>query len=344
MRIALVNIFIPFVRGGAEILVDDLAEQLQGHGHEVLLCRLPFPQSSEAPLIATIEAARMLCFDEFDRVIAFKFPAYCVKHHAKVIWMFHQYRQVYELWGGEYGLQPGPVGESIQRLIKAADDEDIPRSRIIYTNSLEVSKRLKRFNNIDAIVLMPPLKKHELYFYEKPGDYIYYPSRITPLKRQHLAIEAMRYVKSGVRLIVTGICEENKYFDQLKKIIRDNKLEKRVKLRNEWISDEEKRNLLAKALGVIYIPFHEDSCGFVSMEAFYSAKPVISCFDSGGTSELVEDGLDGFEVAPTPQAIAEAMDKLYEDKVKAECLGKAGLEEIIRRDITWPATIRRLLI
>jgi len=344
MRIALLNTFIPFIYGGAEILVDDLAEQLRDYGHEVLLFRLPFPQSSEAPLFTSIEAARMLSFDEFDRVITFKFPAYCIKHHAKVIWMFHQYRQVYELWGEEYGIQPGALGESIRRLVVAADNEDIPRSRHIYTNSLEVLSRLKRFNSINATVLMPPLKKHELYYNEKADNYIYYPSRITPLKRQHLAIEAMCHVRSGVRLYITGLCEERMYFDKLKKLIHDNKLEKRVELRNEWISDEEKRSILAQALGVIYIPYKEDSCGFVSMEAFYSGKPVISCTDSGGTSELVNDGVNGYEVLPTPQAIAGAMDMLYEDKSRAERLGKSGMDGIMLRDITWPSTLRKLLI
>src|SRR5215211_3654046 len=156
MRIALFNIVMPHIRGGAEILVDDLAEQLQAYGHEVILFRLPFPLSFEAPLLAMIESARTLCFDEFDRVIAFKFPAYCIKHQAKVIWMFHQFRQIYDLWGQEYGLQPGPIGESIRKIIVAADNEDIPRSRHIYTNSLEVANRLQKFNGIAAKVLMPP--------------------------------------------------------------------------------------------------------------------------------------------------------------------------------------------
>lgn len=344
MRISLVNAFLPFIYGGAEILVNDLADQLREAGHEVVIFRIPSPNSSEAPLLASIEAARMLSFDEFDRVIAFKFPAYCIKHHAKVIWLFHQYRQVYELWGEEYGLKPGAVGERIRRIIIAADNQNIPRSRYIYTNSIEVLTRLKRFNNINATVLMPPLKKCELYYNAKVGNYIYYPSRVTSLKRQHLAIEAMRYVKSGVRLYITGVCEERIYFDQLKKIIRDNNLEKRIVLRNEWVSDEEKRELLSSSLGVIYIPFKEDSCGFVSMEAFYSGKPLISCTDSGGTRELLNDGVNGYMVDPTPQSIALAMDMLYEDKEKAEQLGKSGLEEIVRRDITWPTTIRKLLL
>lgn len=343
MRIALLNTFSPFVRGGAEILVDDLQEQLQLHGHETLLYRIPFPQSYEAQLVTTIEAARLLCFDEFDRIIAFKFPAYCVRHGAKVMWMFHQFRQVYDLWGREYGLQPGPIGNSIRTIIKAADDRDIPRSRHIYTNAQEVSNRLREFNNIDSVVLPPPLKHHERYYAEKTGDYFFYPSRVTSLKRQHLAIEAMRYVKSGVRLVVAGV-SESEYFDQLQRIIRNNDLEKRVELRNEWISDEEKRSIMANALGVIYIPYNEDSYGFVSMEAFYSGKPVIACADSGGTREIIEDGLNGFVTQPTPESIASAMDKLYNDKPLAERMGKAGLDEIIHRDITWSSTIRRLLL
>ena len=342
MRIALLNTFSPFVRGGAEILVDDLHEQLRLHGHEVYLHRIPFPSSFEAPLMATIEAARLLCFDEFERVIAFKFPAYCIRHREKVMWMFHQFRQVYDLWGKEYGLQPGPLGDRIRSIIRAADNEDIPHSRHIFTNALEVSSRLRKFNNIDSEVLPPPLKHQELYYTENTGDYFFYPSRLTPLKRQHLAIEAMCHVQSGARLVVAGVSEVG-YFRQLQEIIRSYNLEKRVELRNEWITDDEKRSLMANALGVIYIPYNEDSYGFVSMEAFYSAKPVIACVDSGGTREIIEDGINGFVTEPTAKAIAGAMDRLYYDKLMAEKMGRAGLDEIIRRDITWSSTIRRLL-
>lgn len=343
MRVALLNTFSPFVRGGAEILVDDLAEQLQLHGHKTIQFRAPFPYAFDAPLVTMIQAVRMMCFDEFDRVIAFKFPAYCIRHNAKVIWMFHQFRQVYDLWGKEYGLKPGPIGESIRTIITAADNEDIPHSRHIYTNAKEVSDRLKRFNNIDSIVLPPPLKHQERYFSEKAGDYFFYPSRVTPLKRQHLAVEAMRYVKSGVRLIIAGVSEVG-YIEQLRTIVREHKLEKRVEIRNEWISDDEKRALFANALGVVYIPYNEDSYGFVSMEAFYSAKAVIACNDSGGTRELIENGVNGFVTDPDPKALAAAMDTLYSDKMLADRMGKAGLEEIVRRDITWSSTIRRLLL
>jgi glycosyltransferase involved in cell wall biosynthesis len=342
MRIALVNTTAPFVRGGAEILVDDLAHQLQAHGHEVILYRLPFPQSFGASLIAATEAARMLAVDEYDRLITFKFPAYCIKHHAKVIWMFHQFRQVYDLWDGKHGLHSGPSNKILRKIIKAVDEEDILRSRHVYTIAGEVSNRLKQYNNINSTVLYPPLQNSELYHNNMTGDYFFYPSRISDLKRQHLAIDAMRYVKSGVRLVIVGV-SEGSYLEQLKKLIHDNDLEKQVNLRNEWITDEEKRSLMANSLGVIFIPYREDY-GFVSLEASYSGKPVITCTDSGGTREFVQNAVNGFVVDPTSQAIAQAMDMLYDDRNLSERMGKVGLDAIIRRDITWPSTIRRLLI
>ena len=38
-----------------------------------------------------------------DRVIATKFPAYCVRHPNKVAWVLHQFRQAYDYDGTELG-------------------------------------------------------------------------------------------------------------------------------------------------------------------------------------------------------------------------------------------------
>ena len=35
-----------------------------------------------------------------------------------------------------------------------------------------------------------------------------------------------------------------------------------------------------------------------------AGKPVITCTDSGGTAELVRDGVNGLVVEPTPEALA----------------------------------------
>jgi len=344
MRIALLNTMTPYVRGGAEILVDDLDMQLKLHGHCSEIFRLPFPNSYEGPLMRNIAVARMLRFDDYDRVIAFKFPAYCVRHQAKVIWMFHQFRQVYDLWNTEYGLASNSKTETIKEIIKTTDNTDIPLARHVYVNAKEVANRLWHYNNIHSDILPPPLKNAEDYYNGNTGDYIYYPSRITFLKRQHLAIEAMRYTKSGVKLLISGKCDEPEYTQMLKDLINSYNLENRVTIEYGWISDEKKISKIADCLGIMYIPYKEDSCGFVSMEGFYAGKPVVTCADSGGTSELVEDGRTGYICEPNPEAIACVLDKLFEDKKLAEQMGVAAREEILRRNITWSETIRRLLL
>lgn len=342
MRVALVNNFAPYLRGGAEILVDDLVDQLRQHGHDPVLFRIPWPESFSR-LPSAVQYARMMQFDEFDRVIAFKFPAYCINHQAKVMWLFHQYRQVYDLWDSDYGHRPAPVSNSIRKFILDVDRADIPESRHIFTIGQEVSKRLLRFNGIHSVSMMYPLNKQDTYYSNSTGNYLYYPSRINSMKRQHLVVEAMGYVKSDVRLVISGLCESVEYLDNLKQIINRYGIEKKVSIRNEWITDEEKKALYSNALGVFYIPYFEDSCGLVTMEAFYSSKPVITCSDSGGALELVQHGISGLEAEPTPQALAEAMDRLFEDKKEAEQLGLAAFSDVVSRNITWTTTIERLL-
>lgn len=344
MKIALFNTMSPFERGGAEILVDDLYNELKTRGHSVVLFRLPFPFNYDAYLSNTMLASRLLNFSEYDRVIAFKFPAFYAVHPKKVLWLFHQFRQVYELYDNEYGLKSDDVGVALKEIITRNDTEQIGSADIIYTNAHEVTNRLKKYNNINSTILPPPLKEWDKYYFKEYGDFIYYPSRITDLKRQHLAIEAMRYVKSDVKLIIDGKCIGADYLEKLHNIIKQNNLENKVTMENRWVSDEEKIEKMSECLGCLYIAYKEDSYGFVSMESFYSSKPVITCEDSGGTVELITNGKNGYFTEPTPQALAEAMDKLYIDRLNTEKMGRAARKEIMERNITWDETVRRLLL
>jgi glycosyltransferase involved in cell wall biosynthesis len=332
----------PYVRGGAEILVDDLAEQLQIRGHDVTVFRFPFPYDFGKPLLHTIEAAKLLNFDDYDKVISFKFPAYCIEHKSMVIWMFHQFRQVYDLWNTQYGLMDTPQNRVLKDVVVNAD-RSILKAEHVFTIAKEVSNRLIKFSHVDSKVIPHSPKNIESYRNCGTGDFIFCPSRITALKRQLLAVEALKYTKTDVKLIIAGICEDDAYNESILKTIHENRLEDRVRYENRWISDEEKNHWLSTSLSIIYLAYNEDSCGLVSMEAFYSRKPVITCEDSGGILELVDDHKTGYICQPNPQDLACAMDELYNDKKGAERMGFAAYEEIIRRDITWDATIGKLL-
>lgn len=100
---------------------------------------------------------------------------------------------------------------------------------------------------------------------------------------------------------------------------------------------------MANALGCLFIPYNEDY-GYITLEAFYSSKPVITCNDSGGPCDFVKDGETGYIVEPSAEKLAIAMDCLYDNKDNAELMGNKAYEEIIERNITWDETIRRLLL
>ena len=99
---------------------------------------------------------------------------------------------------------------------------------------------------------------------------------------------------------------------------------------------------LARCLGVLFPPYDEDY-GYVTLEGFLASKPVITCRDSGGPVELVEDGISGWVTDPDPRAIAEAIDELASDRQRAARMGSAGLERVRALQINWDHVVDELI-
>ena len=76
-------------------------------------------------------------------------------------------------------------------------------------------------------------------------------------------------------------------------------------------------------LFVLFLPERED-LGLVTLEAFMSGKPVITCVDSGEPARLVQDGESGFVCLPDPRAIATRIDELASEPSRAAAMGEAG--------------------
>ncbi|MNC33685.1 D-inositol-3-phosphate glycosyltransferase [compost metagenome] len=69
-------------------------------------------------------------------------------------------------------------------------------------------------------------------------------------------------------------------------------------------------------------------------------KPVIACTDGGGYAELIKDGINGFLVEPTSEAIANAIGKLAEDKELAKQMGLNAYET--SRNYSWKNAMSQL--
>ena len=109
-----------------------------------------------------------------------------------------------------------------------------------------------------------------------------------------------------------------------------------------FISQEEKETYYARSLAVFFAPFDEDY-GYITLEAMLSSKPVITCIDSGGTLEFVEDNKTGFIINPDPKLIAKKIDYLYTNRKEAKKFGENGLQNYKRKNISWDNVVDTLL-
>ncbi len=346
MRVSIVNVQAPFVRGGAEYLADSLAARIVARGHQVDLVRLPFKWYPPQAIADHMLACRLMNVNcaQADLTIAFKFPAYLAPGVNKRLWLLHQFRQVYELWGTEMsGMPDTAANRSLREMIIQADNEHLREAQAIYTNSHIVAGRLKQFNGIEATdVLYPPLDRPELFGLGEYGDYFFYPSRMTAAKRQHIAIEAMCHVRSPFKLVLAGRPDSEEYGLTLDRLIAKHRLEDRV-VRLGWISEEEKARWMNGALAAVYLPFDEDSYGYVTLEAFHAHKAVLSFTDSGGVNELVVHNCNGRLLDPTPTSLAAAMEDLWSNRSLARDMGNAAHQTLKHHRIDWDHILDTLL-
>jgi glycosyltransferase involved in cell wall biosynthesis len=232
----------------------------------------------------------------------------------------------------------GRIKEGVRRqVIHAADRWLLTRNvRKVFTLSQTVSARLQRWGGIASEPLhVPPPQR--AYRCEGYGDYIFAVSRLAPLKRLSLLIEALANPEAaGIHCVIAGEGEEHAVLEHA---IMTRGLASRVKLIGR-IDDRQMLEHLARCRAVCFPPRDEDY-GFVTVEAFASRKAVITCTDSGGPAELVSDNVNGKVCSPRPDTLAVALRELMYDRAEAERLGQAGLEKV--SEMTWPRAIRRLL-
>jgi glycosyltransferase involved in cell wall biosynthesis len=209
----------------------------------------------------------------------------------------------------------------------------IPRRFAI---SATVQARLERWGGISADVLHPPPPARP-YRAETHGDYLFAVSRLDPLKRFDLLLRALADpAAAGVRCVIAGDGPERQ---SLVALASDLGLDGRVQFVGR-LGDAELLDHLARCRAVAFVPWNEDY-GFVTVEAFSCARPVVTCTDSGGPAELVRDGVNGFVAAPTPDGLAGALRDVMSDRTHAIRLGEAGAALVA--GMAWPAAVERLM-
>lgn len=343
MKIALCSSYVPFVRGGYRNIVDWLEPVLTDAGHQVEKIYLPEVDATDS-LFQQMMAYRWVSLEMADRIICFRPQAHLIPHPHKIVWFIHHIRAFYDLWDSPYrGFPDDAKHRGIRNALRAIDDAGLREAKAVFTNSQVVSSRLTTYNNIESEVLYPPVFQPERFRCSGFNDEIVYICRLEHHKRQHLLVEAMCHTKTPVHLRLSGVSAGAEYPRKLWQRILDLGLSGRVILDNRWISEEEKAEQFASCLAAAYLPLDEDSYGYPSVEASHASKPILTTSDSGAVLELVQDGINGYVTDASPEALGEAMDRLYLDRKKTDTMGRNACERLVDLNISWSHVLQRLL-
>ncbi|SFE86205.1 Glycosyl transferases group 1 [Paenibacillus algorifonticola] len=227
---------------------------------------------------------------------------------------------------------PGPF---IRKLVHFMDKWALHPLRIKkYASISETVKKRKDYfpKGEDVHVIYPPTSLSNL----QSGSYDYFlvVGRLDGAKRVDLVINAMKEVDNNdARLLIAGTGPDEA---RLKALANGDK---RIEFIG-YINNEKLKSLYADALAIIYVPYDEDY-GLVTIEAMFCGKPVITCKDSGGTTEFVVDNKTGLLADNNSKDLAKKMKLLADNKALALNLGNEARKQI--QKVNWNNCITNLL-
>ena len=344
-RIAVITSGQPFGGGGHLVIADGLVQALREAGHQAEVVRTPqnrFGRQGAAYLSTWLtDVGVAQDGGRVDQVITLRYPAYAVRHDAHVCWLTHRMREYYDLWDSFAStLTPAQrVKEGIRRwLIHAADRHFLTRRvRRLFVISGTIEQRLLRWGGISSTVLHPPPPPRP-YRCDGYGDFIFAVSRLTPLKRLDLLLRSLAQPEAaGVRCVIAG---DGEMAGELRTLVGALGLAQRVTLVG-GVDSGTLVDYLARCRAVCF-PAKNEDYGFVTVEAFASGKPVVTCTDSGGPLEFVHDGVEGLVATPTPEGLARALATVAADEALASRMGQAGLAAA--QALTWPRVVERVVL
>ena len=325
------------------VIARELNAALRDAGHDAEIVVTPdfgFGRQAAAYLATWQTDVSIIGGKPIDQVISLRYPSYAVRHPRHICWLNHTMREYYDLWPRfSATLSPqGLVKERIRRtIIHAADRYLLARNVTrLFVQSRTIQERLSMWPSLRATVLYPPAPDRP-YRAEAYGPSFFFVSRLNRLKRADLLIRALATGDgAGIEATIAGEGEERAALERLSSELG---VANRVTFVGR-LTDEQLLDRLARCRAVVFPPIQEDY-GFVTVEAFASRRAVITCRDSGGPAELVQDGVTGFVCDPSPESLARAMRRLADDQPLAERMGSAAHDAGAR--LTWPETVRKLV-
>lgn len=316
----------------------------------------------------SIEAFSQLDLQDYDMVLATQPPSFAVNHPKVALLFYHHLKIYYDLYDVYSRIGRSDIDHELTKdLIREIDSYYLTEDKYYIAGSNHVANRLRTYNGISQnLYTFAAGINDDYYNYSGPVAYeepICIGRHEFP-KRPELFIHAMKHVKGMKGKVIGegGKTNDLKRIDSYLTILHDkgeeisdeqlwkslmfdlSKVDDTKKHRSEVVftgrlSHKELIDAYASALCVV-CPAYEEDYGLTAIEAMAFRKPVIVCRDGGGLAEFIEDGVNGFVVEPTGEAIAEAIQRLKDDPVLLKKMSDNAYK--FSRKYSWENAIKSL--
>lgn len=315
--------------GGAERFYAGLLHAFIDLGAKAELVFIEANEADTGAIMQNYAQAQALDLSHFDMVVSTKVPSYAVKHPHHVLYLVHTVRVFDDMFEDAF---PSPheshwMDRSAIHQLDFAALAQVPQRFAIGT---EVKNRLYRWRGLDCTVMHPPLLANPFTIAAasttpQEAPYFFIAGRLHPWKRLDLLIQAVQQSALPLRLLIAGSGEAEASLRALAGT------DARIEFLGR-ISDDALVSYYANALAVPFVPLREDY-GYITLEAFASSKPVITCIDSGEPAYLVEHQGTGLVVKPNPSDLCQALEWAYTHPDAMRAMGEAAHEAM--RALSW---------
>ncbi|MCA8154889.1 glycosyltransferase [Burkholderia contaminans] len=365
---------VPFALGGAERLWTNLCGAINNTaGLQADIIKLPAHEGNFWQIVDSYREFYRLDLSHFDQVITGKNPTWMIRHPNHVVYMLHPLRGVYDTYhlfhlpntvnssnpkintisrACESGVATEELFEMVDdlRLIDGIDESELalpsPFLRaVIHRLDANAMKGVRRFAAIsetvaarreyfhgatDVRVICPP---SDLPVRSEPArKYFFTYSRLDEAKRIDLIVSAFRKLDLDFELRIAGV---GGALERLKELAgSDNRIKFLGRLSEERLVEE-----LGAAYAVPFVPYEEDY-GLVAIEALRAGKPLITCKDSGGPTEFVVDGRNGFVADPSVESLCNAMERCIRTPAYSTLVEAAKMSV---SNISWKHVVEHLV-
>jgi glycosyltransferase involved in cell wall biosynthesis len=188
----------------------------------------------------------------------------------------------------------------------------IPESKVIYVP-----------NSVDTNFFKPGKLKEE--------NLLLYVGRISELKGLHILIEALKYLKESVRLVIIGPLDWNtNYYRNLLNLIKKENEKGKHEIKCLGAMEQSEIVEWYQKASLLILPSFAEGFPVTILEALSCETPVIAT-PVGGVPEIIKNRETGISIPPgNPIRLAEAIDYLLENedvRLKMACEGRKLVKE-----------------